>query len=41
MERDDIASGMSYSNDRIYAMRKIVDARYESQNDYWAYSSIS
>jgi len=34
LERDDIASGMSYSNDRIFAMRKVVDARYESKDDY-------
>lgn len=41
MERDDITSGMSYSNDRIFAMKKVVDARYESKDDYWIFAQLS
>jgi len=41
MERDDITSGMSYSNDRVFAMKKVVDARYESQDDYWIFAQLS
>ncbi len=41
MERDDITSGMSYSNDRIFAMKKVIPARYESQDDYWIFAQLS
>ncbi|KAB7886509.1 molybdopterin-dependent oxidoreductase [Poseidonibacter ostreae] len=41
LERDDIASGMSYSNDRIFAMRKVVDARYESKDDYEIFTELA
>ncbi|OCL86873.1 Dimethyl sulfoxide/trimethylamine N-oxide reductase precursor [Aliarcobacter thereius] len=41
MERDDIASAMSYSNDRIYAMKKIVDARYEAKDDYEIFTELA
>lgn len=41
MERDDIASGMSYSNDRIYAMKQIVPPRYESKDDYEIFTLLS
>jgi len=41
LERDDIASGMSYSQDRIYAMKKVVDARYESKDDYWIFAQLA
>jgi trimethylamine-N-oxide reductase (cytochrome c) len=41
MERDDIASGMSYSNDRIYAMKQIVKPRYESKDDYEIFTLLS
>ncbi|MFT7004940.1 MAG: trimethylamine-N-oxide reductase (cytochrome c) [Sulfurimonas sp.] len=41
LERDDIASGMSYSNDRIYAMKQIVKPRYESKDDYEIFSLLA
>ncbi|RBQ31877.1 biotin sulfoxide reductase [Arcobacter sp. FW59] len=41
MERDDIASAMSYSNDRIYAMKKIVEPKYESKDDYWIFTELA
>ncbi|WP_294961325.1 molybdopterin-dependent oxidoreductase [Sulfurimonas sp.] len=41
MERDDITSGMSYSNDRVFAMKKVIDARYESKDDYWIFAQLS
>lgn len=41
MERDDIASGMSYSNDRIYAMKQIVPPRYESKDDYEIFALLA
>lgn len=41
MERDDIASGMSYSNDRIYAMKQIVKPRYESKDDYEIFTLLA
>jgi len=41
MERDDIASGMSYSNDRIYAMKQIVKPRFEAKDDYEIFSLLS
>jgi trimethylamine-N-oxide reductase (cytochrome c) len=41
LERDDIASGMSYSNDRIHAMKKAVEPRYESKDDYEIFAELS
>ena len=41
LERDDIASGMSYSNDRIYAMKQAVKPRYESKDDYEIFTLLS
>ncbi len=41
MERDDITSGMSYSQDRIFAMKKVVDARYESKDDYVIFAELA
>ncbi|MFT5835986.1 MAG: trimethylamine-N-oxide reductase (cytochrome c) [Sulfurimonas sp.] len=41
MERDDITSGMSYSNDRVFAMKQVIPARYESQDDYWIFAQLS
>jgi trimethylamine-N-oxide reductase (cytochrome c) len=41
LERDDIASGMSYSNDRIYAMKQVVKPRYESKDDYEIFTLLS
>lgn len=41
MERDDMASAMSYSNDRIYAMKQIVKPRYESKDDYEIFALLA
>ncbi len=41
MERDDVAGAMSYSADRIYAMKKIVDPRYESKDDYEIFTMLA
>lgn len=42
LERDDISllSG-SYSGDRIYAMKKVVDNQYEAKDDYEIYSLLA
>ncbi len=42
LERDDISllSG-SYSGDKIYAMRKVVDTPYEAKDDYEIYSLLA
>jgi trimethylamine-N-oxide reductase (cytochrome c) len=34
LERDDISSGGTYSNDRVYAMKKIINPIEESKSDY-------
>ncbi len=34
LERDDISFGGSYSQNWVYAMKKVVDPVYESRNDY-------
>lgn len=41
LERDDMASGMSYSQDRIFAMKKVVEPAYESQDDYWIFAQLA
>jgi|GEM_PF-823142 len=41
MERDDITSATPYSNDRIFAMKKIVEPRYESKDDYWIFTQLA
>lgn len=41
MERDDITQGMSYAQDRLFAMKKVVDARYESKDDYWIFAELA
>ncbi|MFA7084054.1 MAG: molybdopterin-dependent oxidoreductase [Arcobacteraceae bacterium] len=41
LERDDIASGMSYSNDRIYAMKQVVKPAYESKDDYEIFTLLA
>lgn len=41
MERDDVAGAMSYSADRIYAMKKIVEPRYESKDDYEIFTMLA
>lgn len=34
LERDDISFGGSYSQDWVYAMKKVIEPVYESRNDY-------
>ena len=41
LERDDITSGMSYSNDRIFAMKQVVKPRYESKDDYEIFAQLA
>ena len=41
LERDDIASAMSFSNDRIYAMKKVVEPLYESKDDYEIFALLA
>jgi len=41
MERDDITSATPYSNDRIFAMKKVVEPRYESKDDYWIFTQLA
>ncbi|MFA9372789.1 MAG: molybdopterin-dependent oxidoreductase [Poseidonibacter sp.] len=41
LERDDVAGGMSYSNDRIYAMKKIVEPVFESKDDYEIFALLA
>ena len=41
LERDDIASGMSYSNDRIYAMKQVVKPAYEAKDDYEIFTLLA
>ena len=41
LERDDVASGMSYSNDRIFAMKKAIEPAYESKDDYWIFAELA
>ncbi len=41
MERDDIGSGMSYSMDRIHAMKQVVKPRYESKDDYEIFALLA
>jgi len=41
LERDDMSSGMSYSQDRIFAMKKAVEPAYESKDDYWIFAQLA
>jgi len=41
LERDDVAYGMAYSNDRVYAMKKVIDPRYESKDDYAIFAALA
>ncbi len=41
LERDDITSGMSYSQDRIFAMKKVVEPKYESRDDYIIFAQLA
>lgn len=34
LERDDITSGGTYSNDRVYAMKKVIEPMGEARSDY-------
>lgn len=41
LERDDISVGGTYSNDRIYAMKKIIEPIEESRNDWDIFAGIA
>lgn len=41
LERNDITSGMSYSNDRIFAMKQVISPRYESKDDYEIFANLA
>ncbi|MDO5620292.1 MAG: molybdopterin-dependent oxidoreductase [Paracoccus sp. (in: a-proteobacteria)] len=40
VERDDLSSGGFYSNDRVYAMKKIIDPVAESKSDYDIFAEL-
>lgn len=41
LERDDISVGGTYSNDRIYAMKKVIEPVGESRNDFDIFAGIA
>ena len=41
LERDDISYGGSYSQDYVYAMRKVVEPLFEARNDYDVFAQIA
>ena len=41
MERDDITSGQFYSQDKLFAMVKVVDNEYEAKNDFWIFEQLA
>lgn len=41
MERDDISVGGTYSNDKIYAMKKCIEPLGESKSDYEIFEALS
>ncbi|MFG0906664.1 molybdopterin-dependent oxidoreductase [Photobacterium damselae] len=41
LERDDITSGGTYSNNKIYAMRKVIEPVGESLDDYEIFSRLA
>ena len=41
LERDDITSGGTYSNDRVYAMKKVIDPVGESRSDYEIFEGLA
>lgn len=41
LERDDITSGGTYSNDRVYAMKKVIDPIGESKSDYEIFEGLA
>jgi len=41
LERDDISVGGTYSNDRIYAMKKVIEPIGESRNDWDIFAGLA
>ena len=41
LERDDITYGGSYSQDYIYAMRKVIEPLWEARNDYDIFAQMA
>ena len=41
LERDDITAGQFYSQDKIFAMQKVVDNAYEAKNDFWIFEQLA
>ena len=41
LERDDITIGGSYSQDYVYAMRKVIEPLWESKNDYDIFEELA
>jgi len=41
LERDDISVGGTYSNDRIYAMKKVIEPVGESRSDFDIFASLA
>jgi len=41
LERDDITSGGTYSNDRVYAMKKVVEPIGEAMSDYEIFEALA
>ncbi len=41
LERDDISVGGTYSNDRIYAMKKVIEPLGESRNDFDIFAGLA
>ncbi|MES0882446.1 molybdopterin-dependent oxidoreductase [Roseibium sp. SCP14] len=41
LERDDITSGGTYSNNRVYAMKKVIEPLGESKSDYEIFEGLA
>lgn len=41
LERDDISYGGSYSQDYVYAMRKVIEPVFEARNDYDVFADMA
>lgn len=41
MERDDITFGQFYSQDKIFAMPKVVDNAFEAKDDFWIFANLA
>lgn len=41
LERDDISYGGSYSQDYVYAMRKVIEPLWEAKNDYDVFDAMA